>query len=130
MMDEFEKRFVEKLSEEHRTEMSRKDEIIRLLKEQLCRMEYAFKGAVGEHMTVRLAISSHMLPSSANDISMIDEIAQRATKRMAHDVEERLGSRFELLQYRDRAERHIYYLENHARSRGVEFTPFAIREFK
>ena len=120
---------IKAMKDRHIYELAEKDRTIGGLKEQLKKTEYAFKGACCEHFTVRVELAPGMLASDSG-LHGLRLAADHASRRVAHEVEHRLGDRYELHKSYDEAIRHIHYLENHAASRGVQFTPFATREFK
>lgn len=121
--------FIAAMRHQHAGELAEKGRVIDGLKEQLKKTEYAFKGACCEHLTVRVELTPTMLASDS-DLRGLHLATERAGKHMAHEVERRLGDRYELHKSYYEALHHIHYLENHATSRGVQFIPFTIREFK
>lgn len=126
--EEFEA-FITAMRKQHASELREKDRAIGVLKEQLKKTEYAFKGACGEYLTVRVELTPAILAGDS-DYRALHHAVQHASKRVAHEVERQLGDRYELHKAYGEALHHIHYLENHAASRGVQFTPFTIREFK
>lgn len=117
--------YIDMLGKRHRAELNEKDSIIKSLKEKIELLHYTVKGACAEHMSIRMQISPSML-ASENEKEITRYMTERANKQMAHAVEKQLGDRYELIKEHDRAMRHIYYLENHARSRGLSFTEFGM----
>lgn len=109
----------------HAEYIEERNEVIKNLKEEINQLHYTVKGACSEHLSLRISVSPEMMASS-NERDLAQFMTEKANKQMAHAVEKQLGDRYELNKEYDRAIRHIFYLENHARSRGVSFTEFGM----
>jgi hypothetical protein len=90
--------------------------------EELRRERLILLGMVTEQFHLRVNISPDMLTHSVFELAQT--LLDQCSKRTAYEIEEKLGGPLRRLQ---EALMHIHYLENHATSRGLPFTPFEQR---
>jgi len=121
--------YIKMLENRHAEEIRSKNEIIKSKNREIEKLEYALKGACQEHLNLNVSISPVLMDQvSKGDMDLAHEISKNANRRLSHDVEKRLGDRYDIIKELERAMRHIYYLENHAAANCVGFTPFGMKQ--
>lgn len=125
-IEEHESFIVAAMQRQHAATLAEKERAIDGLKEQLKKTEYAFKGACGEHLSVRVELTPAALASGA-DLRGLYAAVTHASRQVAYEVERRLGERYALVKAYSEAIQHIRRMENHT-SHAV-FARFEQREF-
>ena len=99
--------------------------VVKAHKEEIKKHEYAFKGICGEKLSIRNEISPTLFDqASINNRDLIDIMNRNSAKAIAHEVEKKLGDRYELEKKYSEALQYIFYLQNHAAACGIHFTDF------
>lgn len=101
------------------------------LTEERDMLRYAVKGFCAERLSLRVNIDPSMIPPGREGMwELVQTLVHHHALAAAHEVEEKLGERFLLLQQLDEAQRHILYMERHAGGQGVKFSQFQVRAFR
>lgn len=87
------------------------------------RLRLILRGMTDEQFTLKVHIDQQVLSPDAWDA--VQWMLKNYVGQTAHAIEEKLGGPLRRLQ---EALMHINYLENHATSRGLPFTPWEVRE--
>lgn len=87
------------------------------------RLRLVLRGMSDEKFTLRVELDPTVLSRDAWEA--VQWMLKNYVGQTAHAIEQKIGGPLRRLQ---EALMHIHYLENHAASRGVQFTPWSVRE--
>lgn len=88
------------------------------------RLRLLLRGITDEHFHLNVTIDPSIFVTK-DTLDAVQYLVKHHAKVTAHELEQKLGGPLRRLQ---EALMHIHYLENHARSRGLQFTEWAVTE--
>lgn len=100
---------------------------VKKLEEERNMLRYCIKGICADRLSIRVNITDSMITQSSLDLAQT--LISHYSSMAAHEIEKRLGDRHELINAYDEARKYIFYLQNHAANRGVQFSPFEEKVF-
>lgn len=125
-MDEQDKPTYEQLAymvEQRDRDIAKAHETIRDKEADLKRLRLVLRGIGDSQFHIKVTLSPEIF--DRNSFDAVQHLVRHHAKYTCAEIEAKLGGPLRRLQ---EAVMHIHYLENHAASRGVQFTPWAVND--
>lgn len=111
-----------RLGQRERTIEGQRKRILELEDEKQ-QLRFILKGMCLDTLVLKVTISPEIFDQKS--VEVVQHLVRHHAKAAAHEIEQKMGAPLQRL--RD-ALLHINYLENHAASRGLPFSPFGLKE--